>query len=103
MNEFLTTPTSKDVYDDIVNNFFTWLKRQPQMQQHMNKDKVSTLVFQMGYTLMDGKHGEKFLYPTKTAIQHDQEFPAYWKDFEQTGNVPDLKSIHKKKPTKKKK
>ena len=103
INKFITTPTSEDEYNDIINNFFLWLKRQPQMQKHMNKDKVSTLVFQLGYSLIEGEHGQKFLYPMKTAIQHDSQFPAYWKDFEQTGNTPDLKAIHKKKATKKKK
>jgi len=80
MDKFITTPTSEDEYNDIIHNFFLWLKRQPQMQKHMNKDGVSTLVFQLGYTLMDGCHGQKFLYPTKTAIQHDQEITNYYWD-----------------------
>jgi len=101
MNEFITTPTSEDRYNDIVHNFFLWLQRQPQMRKHMNKDNVSTLVFQLGYTLVDGKGGEKFLHPTKTAIQHDHDFPAYWKEFDKSGDVSDIKGF--RKPKKKKK
>tara|TARA_R110002110_G_scaffold280407_1_gene495085 strand:+ start:357 stop:635 length:279 start_codon:yes stop_codon:yes gene_type:complete len=92
MNEFITTPTSEDEYNDIIHNFFIWLKRQPQMQKHMNEDNVSTLVFQLGYTLMDGCHGQKFLYPTKTAIRHDADYKVYWEK-----HLPAKKSKKKKK------
>lgn len=78
MNQFITTPTSEEEYNKILHNFFSWLKRQPEMQKHMNKDKVSTLVFQIGYTLMDGEHGQKFLYPTKTGYIHDEETTNYY-------------------------
>ena len=82
MNEFLTTATSEEQYHEIVNNFLFWLKRQPYMRQQMNKDKVSTLVFQLGYTLVYGKDGEKFLFPTKTAIQHEKDYTAYWEQWQ---------------------
>lgn len=92
MKEFITTPTAEDEYNEIVHNFFTWLKRQPHMQKHMNKDNVSTLVFQLGYTLMDGEHGQKFLYPTKTGYRHDPNHKVYFDEF-----------VSKKKLKKKKK
>jgi len=92
MNEFITRPTSEDEYNDIIHNFFTWLKRQPQMQKHMNKDNVSTLVFQLGYSLLDGEHGQKFLYPTKTGYRHDPDHKVYWEEY-----LPSKKSKKKKK------
>lgn len=82
MNQFLTTATSEEQYHEIVNNFLLWLKRQPYMRQQMNRDKVSTLVFQLGYTLVDGNDGEKFLFPTKTAVQHEKDYPAYWEQWQ---------------------
>jgi len=84
MNDFLTKPTSEDEYHTILNNFLLWLKRQPQMQKHMNKDKVSTLVFQLGYDLMQGDYGQKFLYPNKSGYIHEQESKYYWESVKPT-------------------
>ena len=81
MNEFLTTCKSEDEYNQMLLNFFNWFVRQPYTHNMMDEKNVSTLIFQVGYELVDGRHGQKVLRPTNNrGYLFDRDHKDIWGD-----------------------
>jgi len=63
----------QDKHNDHVNNFLNWLAQEPRMKQLMDKDKVSSLVFQVKWDFATNTRGEKILIPIGRGHAYDME------------------------------
>lgn len=63
----------QDKHNDHVNNFLNWLAQEPRMKELMDKDKVSSLVFQVKWDFATNTRGEKILIPIGRGHAYDME------------------------------
>ena len=69
----IKTSYMQDKHNDHVNNFLNWLAQEPRMKQLMDKDKVSSLVFQVKWDFATNTRGEKILIPIGRGHAYDME------------------------------
>jgi len=64
---------SEDDYNGAIQNFLFWLTRQESFKEKMDKDKVSSLVFQVRWDFVKNKHGESILWAYGRGTCHEME------------------------------
>jgi hypothetical protein len=69
----IKTSYMQDKHNDHVNNFLNWLAQEPRMKELMDKDKVSSLVFQVKWDFATNTRGEKILIPIGRGHAYDME------------------------------
>jgi hypothetical protein len=69
----IKTSYMEDKHNDHVNNFLNWLAQEPRMKEMMDKDKVSSLVFQVKWDFATNTRGEKILIPIGRGHAYDME------------------------------
>jgi hypothetical protein len=69
----IKTSYMEDKHNDHVNNFLNWLAQEPRMKELMDKDKVSSLVFQVKWDFATNTRGEKILIPIGRGHAYDME------------------------------
>jgi hypothetical protein len=67
------TSVSTDEFNDTVAEFLQWLTRQQRMKQMMDKDKISSLVFQVKWGLVETTLGESVLWAEGRGTCMDME------------------------------
>jgi len=67
------TSVSTDEFNDTVAEFLQWLTRQQRMKQVMDKDKISSLVFQVKWGLVETTLGESVLWAEGRGTCMDME------------------------------
>lgn len=63
----------QDKHNDHINNFLNWLAHEPRMKELMDKDKVSSLVFQVKWDFATNTRGEKILIPIGRGHAYDMD------------------------------
>ena len=69
----IKTSYMQDKHNDHVNNFLNWLAQEPRMKELMDKDKVSSLVFQVKWDFATNTRGEKILIRIGRGHAYDME------------------------------
>ena len=67
------TSVSEDDYNGTVQDFLFWLTRQESFKYKMDKDMVSSLVFQVRWNYVKNKHGESILWAYGRGTCHEME------------------------------